>query len=159
MILLYLPLVIWAAFTIFPFIYMLILSTKGRAEIFHFPPPLFFDENSIPIPTQVTTIQGIEILTKSPLYKMAYLRFGASKAFVDEMIAKEYERYNYTPIECQNFFVNSQTIYLQDYPQEFKWWNPSEVETPICYRGNDTRFLLIDTNHDEVYYYRTTISH
>ena len=45
--LIYIPLIVWTFITIFPFLYMLLLSTKGRSEIFHFPPPLFFDKNSI----------------------------------------------------------------------------------------------------------------
>ncbi len=113
-----------------------------------------FDVNSIPIPAQVTTIQGLEIVIISSLNRKAYLRFRASEAFINEMIAKEHEYYNYTSIGCHSFFTSSQTVYLKDYPEEFDWWTPLEVETPICYRVNDTRFLLIDTNHNEVYYYR-----
>jgi len=38
--LLYLPLVLWTIVVVFPFWYMLVLSTKGKAEIFNFPPPM-----------------------------------------------------------------------------------------------------------------------
>ncbi|MGC8765699.1 MAG: carbohydrate ABC transporter permease [Brevinematia bacterium] len=38
--LLYLPLIIWTFVVFFPFWYMLVLSTKGKAEIFNYPPPL-----------------------------------------------------------------------------------------------------------------------
>lgn len=117
-----------------------------------------FDVNTIPIPAQVTTIQGVEIVIISPLNRKAYLRFRASETFIDELTTKEYENYNYTSVECRSFFTSSQTVYLEDYPEEFDWWTPLEVETPICYHGNDTRFLLIDTNHNEVYYYYTTLS-
>ncbi len=37
---LYLPLIIWSFLVLFPFWYMLVLSTKGKAEIFNYPPPL-----------------------------------------------------------------------------------------------------------------------
>lgn len=40
--LLYLPLVFWAAVTIFPFWYVTVLSTKSISEIFNFPPPIWF---------------------------------------------------------------------------------------------------------------------
>ena len=106
----------------------------------------------------MTTIQGVEIVIISQLNRKAYLRFRASEDFINEMITKEYEFYSYSSIECHNFFTSSQTVYLQNYPEEFNWWTPLEVETPICYQSDDTRFLLIDTNHNEVYYYHTTLS-
>ena len=43
--LLYLPLIIWSVVVIFPFWYMLVLSTKGKAEIFNYPPPLTLSRN------------------------------------------------------------------------------------------------------------------
>ena len=45
--LLYLPLVFWAFVTIFPFWYMLVLSTKDRSSIFNFPPPMAMTGNFI----------------------------------------------------------------------------------------------------------------
>lgn len=39
---LYIPILVWVLVTVFPFLYMLVLSTKSKAEIFTFPPPLFF---------------------------------------------------------------------------------------------------------------------
>jgi len=42
---LYLPLVIWTVVVAFPFWYMLVLSTKGKAEIFNFPPPMSLSKN------------------------------------------------------------------------------------------------------------------
>ncbi len=44
-VLLYLPLVIWTILVIFPFWYMLVLSTKGKAEIFNYPPPMTLSPN------------------------------------------------------------------------------------------------------------------
>ncbi|MBA2133435.1 carbohydrate ABC transporter permease [Capillibacterium thermochitinicola] len=41
-ILLYLPLLIWTVVTIYPFWYMVVLSTRSLAEIFAFPPPMWF---------------------------------------------------------------------------------------------------------------------
>lgn len=40
--LLYLPLLFWAIITIFPFWYVMVLSTKPIQEIFRFPPPMWF---------------------------------------------------------------------------------------------------------------------
>lgn len=45
--LLYIPLVTWAIITVIPFLYMLVLATKGRAEIFQFPPPILFNSTAI----------------------------------------------------------------------------------------------------------------
>lgn len=39
---LYLPLLIWTVVTIYPFWYMVVLSTRGLSEIFAFPPPMWF---------------------------------------------------------------------------------------------------------------------
>lgn len=41
-ILLYLPLLFWAVIAIFPFWYMLVVSSRTNAEIFSFPPPMWF---------------------------------------------------------------------------------------------------------------------
>lgn len=44
---LYLPLIIWVIVTIFPFWYMLVLSTRPMTEIFSYPPPLLFKADMI----------------------------------------------------------------------------------------------------------------
>lgn len=41
-VLLYTPLLIWTILTVFPFWYMLVVSTRPNAEIFQFPPPMWF---------------------------------------------------------------------------------------------------------------------
>src|SRR5690554_215757 len=41
---LYHPLVIWALITLYPFWYMLVLATRGPAEIFRMPPPVWFSK-------------------------------------------------------------------------------------------------------------------
>ncbi len=40
LLLLYLPLIIWTVITIYPFWYMIVVSTKSQAQIFSFPPPM-----------------------------------------------------------------------------------------------------------------------
>lgn len=42
---LYVPLIFWTLVTLFPFWYMLVLATKGRGEIFNYPPPFNLSPN------------------------------------------------------------------------------------------------------------------
>lgn len=44
---LYTPLILWTLITLFPFWYMLVLSTRPMQEIFSYPPPLAFKANFI----------------------------------------------------------------------------------------------------------------
>ncbi|HEY8392077.1 MAG TPA: carbohydrate ABC transporter permease [Capillibacterium sp.] len=39
---LYLPLLLWTVITVYPFWYMMVLSTRSLSEIFAFPPPMWF---------------------------------------------------------------------------------------------------------------------
>ena len=39
---LYLPLLFWTVVTLYPFWYMMVLSTRSLSEIFAFPPPMWF---------------------------------------------------------------------------------------------------------------------
>lgn len=46
-ILLYIVLLVGVVATIFPFFYMIVLATRGRAEIFNYPPPLWFGDGFV----------------------------------------------------------------------------------------------------------------
>ncbi|MFW5687152.1 MAG: carbohydrate ABC transporter permease, partial [Halanaerobium sp.] len=44
-ILLYAVLLVGVLATLFPFFYMIVLATRGRSEIFSYPPPLWFGDS------------------------------------------------------------------------------------------------------------------
>lgn len=71
---LYLPLLIWTIITLFPFIYMVILSTKAPSQIYDFPPPLTLGADWIN-----NIIQNYQdLLSKTPFWRNLFNSFYTS---------------------------------------------------------------------------------
>jgi hypothetical protein len=112
------------------------------------------------IPPEITRIEGIEgaeVFTEGPVF----VRFEATKSFITELIEHDDPNYGqYSSASCAIFDNISQYHDLiQRFPDRFKWWNPSEVSSPVCYsaqgyQGDDSKHLLIDSEHGIVYFYR-----
>jgi len=108
-----------------------------------------------PVPTGVKEIYGLEGHIKNGGYfrEPSYLRFTASKDFVDQLVSANTPYYGkYFSISCDRFFtVITEYRHIQDYPREFEWWQPSSVKMPTCYlaaRDGETHgiYLLVDSN-------------
>lgn len=111
------------------------------------------------IPPEVTQIEGVEGLvpfSEGP----AYMRFKADKSFIRKLITTANNYGTYSPASSCTFFDNiSSHKLIQDFPEKFKWWNPSEVDSPVCFsaqgtQGDDFKYILVDFDMGIVYFYR-----
>jgi hypothetical protein len=115
-----------------------------------------------PIPSEVSEIHGVEGASRiGESIGPAYIRFNTTGSFIREMVTKDYGRNGkYTLTSCPS--VPFSDFFIEQFPEEFEWWRPSEVTRPVCYRAHtcrlyDEKFLLIDTDNNIVYFYRTPI--
>ena len=118
--------------------------------------------DGLPIPAAVSEIYGVEgsgWFGESP--GPAYIRFKATPSFIQEMVTTDYGRNgSYTMAACRN--IPFTDFYIEQFPEKFEWWQPSQVAKPVCYRAYtctlyDEKFLLIDPNNSIIYYYRTPV--
>jgi hypothetical protein len=117
------------------------------------------------IPAEVTEIDGVEMAVFG-YHGPAYLRFRADEEYVEELLTRDYQSFEpYSVIPCADFeAVCSDSVLgrnlIEEYPERFEWWKPSEVTQPICYhsqgpQSDASKYLLVDLNSDVVYFHHT----
>jgi hypothetical protein len=123
----------------------------------------------IPIPPEVTQIEGIEgsPAGNSGWQGPVFLRFDASQSFNHKLIEQEYPYGTYSQISCNQFFeTHEQQTYPIDFPELFEWWKPKDVVFATCYQlklvdnynKDAARYLLVDNDTNQVYFYRTIVA-
>ncbi|MCP4372221.1 MAG: hypothetical protein GY797_29495 [Deltaproteobacteria bacterium] len=113
------------------------------------------------IPTEVSNINGVEGAEPFSSTGPAFVRFGASPKFIDELVETKFSWYEeYSLVPCRFMFnsLKPQALY-RDYPKELTWWHPEEIILPMCYKaqglqGDDFRYLLIGLEDETVYFYQ-----
>jgi hypothetical protein len=111
-----------------------------------------------PGPPQIKQIQGIEG-TLFGYSGAAYIRFQSTDDFVDEILETGHIE-PFVEIPCNDFIEASSQYFVNDHPDKFAWWRPTEVIEPICYQAqgsqyDDAKYLLISNESEVVYFYRT----
>jgi hypothetical protein len=111
------------------------------------------------IPAEIGEIQGAEgrvPFSNGP----AFVRFRASSSVITKILTNGYGKNPYEIISCDVFYrIGSSQYLIQRFPEEFDWWRPAEVISPVCYsaqgmQGDDVKYLLIAPD-STVYFYRT----
>jgi hypothetical protein len=124
-------------------------------------------EGDLQPPSKFSIIGGLE---KAPFFAPTkgpvYIRFKTDKIFINALLQRVSQSYQpYTEISCNSFFKVVQSYgYVEDYPDKFKWWLPTTVVSPGCYRAeqkspfyeDEAKYLLIDNKNSEVYVFRTS---
>lgn len=148
------------------YLYIQFLQIFESPRIIDRPPEVVFQSRfmeGLPIPAQVSEIYAIEGSSNfGESTGPTYIRFKATSSFIQDMVTKDYGRNgSYTLIPCPGRMPFNDFL-IDQFPDQFEWWQPSEVDKPVCYQAHtcilyDEKFLLIDTSSSIVYFYRTPI--
>jgi len=147
----------WAAWTTKPFV------DKTPQELFT---QFVLDDDNLQSPSKFGIIEGLERQQfLVPLKGPVYIHFKADDTFVKALINRHSKSYEpYEEISCDSFFEKVQPSQDIDmYPKEFEWWRLNSFASSNCYRSerksplydDEAKYLLIDSSHTEVYFYRT----
>jgi len=123
-------------------------------------------DGNIQKPSDFRIIEGLERTQFfTPLRGPVYIYIKTEDNFVTSLVERDSRYWSpYTEISCASFFkVVDNLGDSQSYPDEFEWWLPTSVASPVCYQSehkspfyaDESKYLLVDNHSDEVYFLQT----